>query len=82
VQGTMATVQQEWIGTELERLPFIGHSRKGYGVTKGEDRLRAAHLGTCRGELRLQEGGGAAAGGCQAEGFGYGPKPFRPWAES
>jgi hypothetical protein len=38
--------------------------------------------GDLQGELRLQEGGGAAASGCEAEGFGYGPKPFRPWAES
>jgi hypothetical protein len=30
-----AAVQQEQIGMGLERLPFIGHSRKGCGVTKG-----------------------------------------------
>jgi hypothetical protein len=35
VHGRMAAVQQEQIGMELERLPFIVHSRKGYRVTKG-----------------------------------------------
>jgi hypothetical protein len=68
----MAAVQQERIGTGLERLPFIGHSRKGYGVTKGRAGYVLRTWGLAGAGLRLQEGGSAAASRCEAEGFDYG----------
>jgi hypothetical protein len=53
----MAAVQQERIGTGLERLPFIGHGRKAYGSR----RARAGYV------LRTWglAGGTAATGGRQ-----------------
>jgi hypothetical protein len=56
--------------TRVMRVGFIGTRRPEVWQAGGREGSRGG-------------GGGARrAGGCEAEGFGYGPKPFRPWAES